>query len=159
MKCKARALQGRSGYPILSSAVDLIEIGAGGGSVAKVNDLGLITVGPESMGSAPGPACYGRGGETVADANLILGYLDPDEFLGGQFKLDLDLAEKAINKHIAKKLGISVLEAATGIFEVVVEQMGRAQDCKSLRKDMTRGTSQWLHLVGLDRFMRAVLRK
>ena len=76
----------------------------GGGSVAKVNDLGLITVGPESMGSAPGPACYGRGGEmpTVADANLILGYLDPDEFLGGQFKLNLDLAEKAINKHIAK---------------------------------------------------------
>ena len=125
-----------SGYPILSSAVDLIEIGAGGGSVAKVNDLGLITVGPESMGSAPGPACYGRGGEmpTVADANLILGYLDPDEFLGGQFKLNLDLAEKAINKHIAKKLGISVLEAATGIFEVVVEQMGRASRLQIIEK-------------------------
>src|SRR5690606_20464796 len=100
-------------------AVELIEIGAGGGSIARVDDLGLLKVGPQSAVADPGPACYGRGGEepTVTDADLVLGYLNPSAFLGGAMSLDVEAAEKAVRK-IADALGVSIQEAAWGIHEV-----------------------------------------
>lgn len=117
-----------SGLPILAASVDLIEIGAGGGSIATVDGLGLLSVGPESAGSEPGPACYGLGGEfpTVTDADLLLGYLSPGSFLGGRMTLSLEAAEKAISEHLAEPLGMSLLEAAWGVHEVVNENMASA---------------------------------
>ena len=117
-----------SGYPIRMPVVELIEIGAGGGSIAWIDTMGLLKVGPDGAGSAPGPACYDLGGDkpTVTDADLILGYLDPNYFLGGKMKLDVKLAEAAIKKHIAGPLKITVQQAARGILEVVSENMAAA---------------------------------
>jgi N-methylhydantoinase A len=117
-----------SGLPIRLPVVDLIEIGAGGGSIAHIDVTGLMKVGPQSAGSDPGPACYGLGGSepTVTDAALLLGYLDPSGSLSGQVKLRPDLAEQAIRTHIAEPLGMSVLEAASGIHRIVSENMASA---------------------------------
>jgi N-methylhydantoinase A len=117
-----------SGLPVRIPVVDMIEIGAGGGSIAYINNLGLLTVGPESASSHPGPACYGLGGEnpTVTDADLVLGYLNPSYFLGGTMKLDVELAKQSIKNKIADPLGISVEEAAWGIHRVVNENMASA---------------------------------
>ena len=114
-----------SGIPVQIPVIDLIEIGAGGGSVAHISHLGLLNVGPHSAGAEPGPACYGRGGDqpTVTDANLLLGYLDPNFFLGGNMTLDRCRAEEVIRQRIAEPLGISVTEAAKGIVDVVNENM------------------------------------
>jgi N-methylhydantoinase A len=114
-----------SGHPVLVPVIELIEIGAGGGSIARVDDLGLLKVGPESAGANPGPACYGGGGErpTVTDADLVLGYLNPDNFLGGRLTLNVQAARDAIAHHIAEPLGLSVEEAAHGIYQVVNESM------------------------------------
>jgi len=108
--------------------VELIEIGAGGGSIAHVDRMGLPKVGPESAGSEPGPASYGRGGDrpTVTDANLVLGYLDPGYFLGGAMPLDRRAAEAAIRLHLADRLGLSLTEAAWGIHAIVTESMANA---------------------------------
>ncbi len=116
-----------SGLPILIPSVDMIEIGAGGGSIASVSDLGLLKVGPQSAGSMPGPVCYGRGGKqpTVTDADLVLGYLSADNFLGGDMKLDLPGARSQLAE-LASKLGTSVAEAAAGIYRVVGESMTAA---------------------------------
>ena len=116
-----------SGLPILIPSVDMIEIGAGGGSIASVSDLGLLKVGPQSAGSTPGPAAYGRGGEnpTVTDADLVLGYLSADNFLGGDMKLDRAGAERQLGK-LAAALGTTTLEAAAGIYRVVGESMTAA---------------------------------
>jgi 5-oxoprolinase (ATP-hydrolysing) len=116
-----------SGLPIRTPVVDLIEIGAGGGSVAAVNEVGLMKVGPRSAGSVPGPACYGAGGAepTVTDAALILGYYDPAYFLGGRMALDRAAAERALAP-LAKALGLTVPEAAAGIHTLVVENMAAA---------------------------------
>jgi N-methylhydantoinase A len=116
-----------SGLPILIPSVDMIEIGAGGGSIASVSDLGLLKVGPHSAGSVPGPVAYGRGGDkpTVTDADLVLGYLDADNFLGGDMKLDRAAAEKQLSV-LAKALGTSTAEAAAGIYRVVGESMTAA---------------------------------
>ncbi len=116
-----------SGLPILSPAVDLVEIGAGGGSIAQISELGLIRVGPQSAGAKPGPACYGQGGAqpTVTDANLLLGYLNPDFFLGGAMRLDAAKAREALSP-LAERLAMSVEEAAWGIYEIVTEQMASA---------------------------------
>lgn len=116
-----------SGLPILIPSVDMIEIGAGGGSIASVSDLGLLKVGPQSAGSTPGPVCYGRGGKNpcVTDADLVLGYLDAGNFLGGDMKLDLAGAQKQLAE-LAKALGTSVAEAASGIYRVVGESMTAA---------------------------------
>ena len=123
----ARFMPG-SGLPVTASAVDLIEIGAGGGSIAAVDALGLVTVGPQSAGSEPGPACYGRGGRrpTVADADLVLGYLGGGEAGGSDLRLDPTLAREAIERDIAAPLGRSVEDAAMAIHDIVVEQMARA---------------------------------
>ncbi len=116
-----------SGLPIKVTVIELIEIGAGGGSIARVDALGLLKVGPESAGAEPGPACYGRGGTepTVTDADLILGYLDPNYFLGGRMRLDRAAAELAVGR-LAEQLGLSPVEAAWGIHEVVTENMAAA---------------------------------
>jgi N-methylhydantoinase A len=117
-----------SGYPVTIPVYDLLEIGAGGGSIARINDLRLIAVGPASAGSDPGPACYGLGGEepTVTDADLVLGHLSPDYFLGGDMRLDRAAAERAINKTVASSSGLSVMEAAAGIYRIVNENMAAA---------------------------------
>jgi N-methylhydantoinase A len=109
-----------SGLPITVPCIDMIEIGSGGGSIARVDDMGLLKVGPHSAGSTPGPACYGRGGTnaTVTDADVVLGAVDAQKFLGGAMKLDVPAAEAAINK-LAVKLGVSTVAAARGIFQPV----------------------------------------
>ena len=116
-----------SGLPVHAPVIDMIEIGAGGGSVARVDELGLLKVGPESAGADPGPACYGRGGDrpTVTDANLLLGYLDPGYFLGGRMTLDEAAAESAMAV-LAGRLGLSVEETAFGIYDLVSENMAGA---------------------------------
>jgi N-methylhydantoinase A len=120
-------LKKNSGLPISIPAIDLVEIGSGGGSLARV-EMGAIAVGPESAGSSPGPICYGRGGAqpTVTDADLVLGYLDPDYFLGGRMRLDLPAARHGIETTIARELGIGVEAAAWGVYEVVTAQMAQA---------------------------------
>ena len=117
-----------SGLPVKVPVVDLIEIGAGGGSIARVDSLGLLKVGPESAGATPGPACYGRGGTepTITDADLLLGYLDPGFFLGGRLTLDRAAAERAITTRIADPLGMSAVRAAWGIHQLVDEGMASA---------------------------------
>jgi N-methylhydantoinase A len=116
-----------SGLPIRISTIELIEIGAGGGSIAHVDAIGLLKVGPRSAGSQPGPACYGRGGEapTVTDADLLLGYLNPDYFAGGTLSIDVEAAQKALAR-VAGDVGLSVIEVAWGIHEVVNENMASA---------------------------------
>ncbi len=116
-----------SGLPIKAPVIDMIEIGAGGGSIAWIDEVGLLRVGPRSAGADPGPACYGKGGvePTVTDANLVLGYYDPGFFLGGRMTLDAAAAERALDK-VAKPLGLSVAEAALGIHRIVTEQMAAA---------------------------------
>ena len=117
-----------SGLPVQTPAIEMIEIGAGGGSIAHVDRLGLLKVGPESAESDPGPACYGQGGTrpTVTDADLLLGYIGADSFLRGTMKLDHDAARGAITDHIATPLGLSVEEAAWGIHQIVNENMAAA---------------------------------
>src|SRR5438105_1276562 len=117
-----------SGLPVKIPVVELLEIGAGGGSIARVDSLGLLKVGPDSSGADPGPACYGRGGTepTVTDADLLLGYLDPAFFLGGRLMLDRAAAEAAIGSKIAEPLGMSTLRAAWGIHQLVKEGMASA---------------------------------
>jgi 5-oxoprolinase (ATP-hydrolysing)/N-methylhydantoinase A len=116
-----------SGLPIRAPVIDLIEIGAGGGSIARIDEIGLLKVGPHSSGAMPGPACYGRGGTqpTVTDANLALGYLAAGSFLGGRMKLDTAAAETALGT-LGANFGMSVEQAAWGIFSVVCENMAGA---------------------------------
>ena len=116
-----------SGLPIKAPVIDMIEIGAGGGSIAGIDAVGLLRVGPHSAGADPGPACYGRGGTepTVTDANLLLGYYDPAFFLGGRMRLDLAAAERAL-AGVGAKLGLSAIETAWGIHRVVTESMAAA---------------------------------
>ena len=127
-----------SGLPVRIPVIDMIEIGAGGGSIARVNHLGLLTVGPDSASSTPGPACYNRGGTepTVTDADLVLGYLNADHFLGGTMKLSIARAEEAIRYNIAEPLSITVAEAAMGIHRVVNESMANAARVHILEKGM-----------------------
>ena len=124
-----------SGIPMNVRSLDLVEIGAGGGSIARP-ELGTIHVGPDSAGSSPGPACYGLGGRepTVTDANLVLGYLNPDNFAGGSLRLDVEAARKAIGSRIAKPLGMSLEEAAWGIHALVNLNMELATRVVSIER-------------------------
>jgi len=117
-----------SGMPISIPVIDMVEIGAGGGSLAHVDALNQIRVGPESAGSEPGPACYGRGGERpgVTDADLVLGKLDPDNFAGGSIKLHPDISRAALAAHVGDQLEMEAVEAAHGVAEVVDENMANA---------------------------------
>jgi N-methylhydantoinase A len=116
-----------SGFPVSVPSVDLVEIGAGGGSLARVDQFGLLKVGPESAGAEPGPACYGQGGTApaVTDADLLLGLLDADAFLGGAMPLDTSLAEESAAR-VAEGLEMTTVEAAAGIHEVVNQNMAAA---------------------------------
>jgi N-methylhydantoinase A len=115
------AMKKNSGLVISLPAIDMIEIGAGGGSIARISNIGLLNVGPESSGADPGPVCYGRGGSepTVTDADLTLGYLNPDFFSGGAIHLDVDAAQEAIDRHVGAPAGLDVTAAAWSIHEVV----------------------------------------
>jgi N-methylhydantoinase A len=116
-----------SGLPLRIPALELVEVGAGGGSIGHIDSVGLLRVGPRSAGADPGPACYGRGGEepTVTDADLVLGLLDPAYFLGGEIALDIARAEAAL-AHVGSQLGLDAYATARGIFEIVNNQMALA---------------------------------
>jgi N-methylhydantoinase A/oxoprolinase/acetone carboxylase beta subunit len=117
-----------SGLTIQVPVVDLMEIGAGGGSIAKISRLGTLQVGPESSGADPGPICYGRGGTApcVTDADLLLGYLDENYFLGGEMKLDKEAARRGVEEKVARPLGVSFLQATWGIHDLINETMAAA---------------------------------
>jgi len=125
-----------SGLPIKLPVIEMIEIGAGGGSIARIDPMGLLKVGPESAGAEPGPVCYRHGGTepTVTDADLVLGYLDPDYFLGGQLRIDLAAARRVIRERIADPLGLSIEEAAWGIHQIVNESMANAARIHTLER-------------------------
>jgi N-methylhydantoinase A len=125
-----------SGYPVRTPVVDLVEIGAGGGSIAWVDSGGLLRVGPQSAGADPGPVCYRRGGvePTVTDANVVLGRLNPAYFLGGEIGLDVEGARNAIEERCAKPLGLSVTEAANGIVEIANAAMVNALHLISVQR-------------------------
>lgn len=125
---RVHQLKRGSGLPVQIPVVDMIEIGAGGGSIAAIDDRGVLTVGPRSAGADPGPACYGRGGEeaTLTDANLLLGYLDATTFLGGRMHLERGAAKKVVTRRVAEPLGIDLIRAAWGIQEVINEDVARA---------------------------------
>ena len=125
---RVRRFHKGSGILLKAPAIDLIEIGAGGGSIARVDALGLLAVGPQSAGADPGPVCYGRGGTapTVTDADLVLGYLDADHFLGGTMRLEREQALAAIEQHIGRPLGLNALAAARSVFSVVNDSMANA---------------------------------
>ncbi|HXG49936.1 MAG TPA: hydantoinase/oxoprolinase family protein [candidate division Zixibacteria bacterium] len=121
--------QGRiSQRPISLPMLDIHTVSAGGGTIARLDAVGALQVGPDSAGADPGPVCYGRGGEnvTITDANLVVGVLDPDHFLGGRMKLDKARAERALQEKIARPLGLSLLEAADGILNIINVKMEEA---------------------------------
>jgi len=124
-----------SGLPMNIQALDLVEIGAGGGSIARAQ-LGVVAVGPESASSTPGPVCYARGGmePTVTDANLVLGYLNPDYFAGGSLRLDADAARHAMATRVAQPLGLSVEDAAWGVHAIVNTNMELATRIVSIER-------------------------
>ena len=151
-----------AGERIALSSLDIVTLGAGGGSIAWVNSGGLLEVGPQSAGAIPGPACYGRGGTeaTVTDANVTLGYLDPSKFLGGSDGLDLEAAHSSIDA-IGARLGISRIEAAEGVFRVVNTQMAEGIRLATVRRgvDPRRfallgfGGAAGIHVTSLARML------
>ncbi len=122
--------------PVLVPMLDIDAIGAGGGSIAYIDAGGAFRVGPRSAGAAPGPACYGRGGTepTVTDAQVVLGRLDPDQFLGGHLAINPDLAHQAIKTHLAEPLGLSVTDAALGVLRIINNTMALAINANSVAK-------------------------
>jgi N-methylhydantoinase A len=127
-KATIRSVQEIDRLPVLQPSIDITSIGAGGGSIAWLDRGNALRVGPRSGGAVPGPVCYGRGGTdpTVTDANLVLGYIDPNYFLGGEIQLDLEGAQKAIEQKIAIPLSLTTHEAAEGIIQIVNANMMRA---------------------------------
>jgi N-methylhydantoinase A/oxoprolinase/acetone carboxylase beta subunit/N-methylhydantoinase B/oxoprolinase/acetone carboxylase alpha subunit len=128
--------QFEAGWKIAVPMIDMQTLGAGGGSIAQVDAGGILHVGPQSAGAVPGPACYGKGGTqpTVTDANVVLGYLDPERFLAGKARLDSRLAEQALNKHVAQPLGFSTIEAAYGVHQVVSTTMAEGIRLLSVKR-------------------------
>jgi len=154
-----------SGLPVRVPCVEIEEIGTGGGSIAWVDKLGQLQVGPRSAGAAPGPACYGSGGTrpTVTDADLVLGYLDPGYFLGGAMTLDVEAARAAIERHVATPLGLTVTQAAWGIHRVANEDMANAFRIHAMEhgRDPSRyallsfGGAGPVHAYGVARILRS----
>ena len=124
------------GYHVGVPMLDIHTVGAGGGSVARVDAGGILHVGPDSAGADPGPACYGRGGTqpTVTDADLVLGYLGPDTFAGGQLTLDVTAAERAIREAVANPLGIDLIDAAHGVYRIANTVMAEAVKVMSVQR-------------------------
>ncbi|NKB57475.1 MAG: hydantoinase/oxoprolinase family protein [Alphaproteobacteria bacterium] len=124
------------GFPIRVPMVDVNPVGAGGGSIAWIDDAGGLRVGPQSAGSEPGPACYGRGGEdaTVTDASVVLGYLDPQNFAGGTMSLDAARAQDIVKSRVAKPLGLELEAAALGIHQVINAQMAEGIRLVSIQR-------------------------
>ena len=155
------ALLRGGGYALKMPILDISEIGAGGGSIVAVDEAGAIRIGPESAGAIPGPACYGLGGPdpTVTDANLVLGYLNPGELAGGTLKIDRGKALDAIERTIAKPLGLSILETAHGIYRVTNSHMIRAIKSVSVQRGrdpskfvlMAFGGNGGIHAVDMAR--------
>ncbi|MEO1491800.1 MAG: hydantoinase/oxoprolinase family protein [Pseudomonadota bacterium] len=153
------------GLPVLAPMIDIDAIGAGGGSIAYIDEGGAFRVGPRSAGASPGPACYGQGGTepTVTDAQVTLGRLDAERFLGGDLSIDKALAEKAIQEHIAGPLGLSVQDAALGILKIVNNNMALAINANSVAKGidprgftlMGFGGAGPLHAVALAELIQA----
>jgi N-methylhydantoinase A len=117
-----------SGQPMMLPVVDTVEVGSGGGSIARVDQAGSLRVGPVSAGADPGPVCYGKGGAepTVTDANVVLGRMDPNRFLGGELPLDVEAARDAINRRVAGPLGLSEMEAALAVIQIAVMNISLA---------------------------------
>ena len=130
-----------SGLPVRIPVIELVEIGAGGGSIGRVDAMQRITVGPDSCGSEPGPACYGRGGEqpAVTDANLVLGRIDPEHFAAGRMPLDAALSKQALTALIGKPLGMDAFWAAAGISEMVEENMANAARVHAIERGQDLG--------------------
>ena len=154
-----------AGLPVLVPMIDIDAIGAGGGSIAYIDPGGAFRVGPRSAGADPGPACYGKGGTepTVTDAQVVLGRLDPERFLGGDLAIDRALAEKAIAEHVAKPLGMSVTDAALGVLKIINNNMALAINANSVAKGidprnfslMGFGGAGPLHVVALGEMIQA----
>src|SRR6185436_982309 len=125
-----------SGHPVMLPMIDVVEVGAGGGSIAWIDDIGALKVGPQSAGADPGPICYRGGGTepTITDANVVLGRLDPDNFLGGQMKLDADSAARGIAEKIARPLKMETIAAAQAIVEIAISKMSLAVREVSVQK-------------------------
>lgn len=125
-----------SGHPLMLPVVDVVEVGTGGGSIARVDEVGALRVGPESAGGDPGPICYGWGGQepTVTDANVVLGRLGTGKFLGGEMPLDRTAASDGIHRHVAEPLGIGVTQAAEGILEIALTAMALAVRAVSVER-------------------------
>jgi N-methylhydantoinase A len=147
------------GEPIRIPVIDLAEVGAGGGSIARIDSGGLMRVGPQGASSVPGPACYGKGGTlpTVTDANVVLGYIHPDSFAGGAVRIDPELAHRAIETHIARPLGIDVAAAARGIHALANTAMAAAIRVVTLQRGIdprdhalvASGGAGPIHVAGL----------
>jgi N-methylhydantoinase A len=154
-----------AGLPVLVPMIDIDAIGAGGGSIAYLDSGGAFRVGPRSAGAVPGPACYGKGGvePAVTDAQVVLGRLDPEHFLGGDLVIDPKLSHKAIETHIGKKLGYSVVDAALGILKIINNNMALAINGNSVAKGidprnytlMGFGGAGPLHAVALAEMIHA----
>ena len=150
-----------SGHPVMVPVIDVIEVGAGGGSIAWIDDIGALKVGPQSAGAEPGPICYRSGGTdpTITDANLVLGRLDADDFLGGEMKLDAEAAEEGIRRRIAAPLKLGVTAAAQAIVDIAVSKMSLAVREVSVAKGydprdfalVASGGAGPLHVVAIAR--------
>jgi len=136
----ARFLKG-SGLPLRIPVIEMVEIGAGGGSIARVDTLGRITVGPDSAGAEPGPACYGRGGSapTVTDADTVLGRIDPKRFAGGRMPLDVDRSRRALDEAVGGPLDLGTEMAAFGVEEIVDETMANAARVHAIERGKVIG--------------------
>ena len=135
-----------SGYPVMMPVVDIVEIGAGGGSIAWMDEGRSVHVGPRSAGADPGPACYGKGGTepTVTDANLILGRINPDYFLGGELKLDREKAASAFLK-MGRRLRMETTRLALGSLKIMNNNMINALKLVSVRRGYDPETLRWSH--------------
>ncbi|MCC6888493.1 MAG: hydantoinase/oxoprolinase family protein [Hyphomicrobiales bacterium] len=150
-----------AGHPVMLPMIDVVEVGAGGGSIAWIDDVGALKVGPQSAGADPGPICYAAGGTapTITDANVVLGRLDPDNFLGGQMKLDADGAERGIAETIARPLRLETVAAAQAIIEIAISKMSLAVREVSVQKGfdprdfalVASGGAGPLHVIAIAR--------